>query len=103
MDKEVYRRCTNCGTVNLNRDHCKQCGQLINVNLKRELDRERRTQKKQQENKEKKPNKISLFFESTKEHSNPLIRYTAKFFYSIWVIVIAIGSFLAFVLGYIAA
>ncbi|MFD2562135.1 hypothetical protein [Aquimarina rubra] len=100
---DIYRKCPNCGTLNLNRDYCKECGTLVNSTLKRNQERKQRLEQKQKAIKEQKPNKITLFFEQAKEHQNIFIRYTAKFFYSIWIVVLAIGSFLAFVIGYIAA
>lgn len=102
MDK-IYRTCQNCGKVNLNKDYCEQCGEIINTNLKRKKERERRAAKKEQQAKSKKPNVITSFFENAKDHPHFFVRWIAKFFYSIWVIVMAIGSFLAFILGYIAA
>ncbi|MFS4466537.1 hypothetical protein [Maribacter sp. 2210JD10-5] len=105
MANKTYRTCQNCGTENLNRNYCKQCGEIININLKRKLKREQEAKKKieLQKREDKKKNRITIFFENAKEHENLMIRYTAKFFYSIWVIVIAIGSFLALLFGYIAA
>lgn len=103
MANKTYRTCQNCGTVNLNRDYCKNCGEIININLKRKLEREAKAQEKIATKKVKKKNKVTLFFEDAKEHENAIIRYTARFFYSIWIIVLAIGSFLALVFGYIAA
>lgn len=103
MANETYRTCQNCGTVNLNRDYCKNCGEIININLKRKLEREQKAQEKATSKEVKKKNKITVFFENAKENDNLVIRYTARFFYSIWIIVLAIGSFLALVFGYIAA
>jgi hypothetical protein len=105
MSQETYRTCSHCGTVNLNRDYCKNCGEIININLKRKLERERKAEAKRQAEikKQKKKHKVTLFFESARENENLFIRYTARFFYSIWVVVLAIGSFLALVFGYIAA
>ncbi len=100
---DIYRKCPNCGTLNLNRDYCEECGTLINTTLKRKQERTQRLEKKAKAIKAKKPNKITLLFENAKEHNNVFIRYTARFFYSIWIVVLAIGSFLAFVIGYIAA
>ena len=34
-----------------------------------------------------------------KEHSNPLVRSFAKMSYTVWVVVMAIGMFLAFVIA----
>ncbi len=103
MANEVYRTCPNCGKVNLNRDYCQKCGELINILLKRKQEREKRALEKRDTASPKKPNRITTFFENAKENDNIVIKYTARFFYSIWVIVIAIGGFLALLFGYIAA
>ncbi|UZO82337.1 hypothetical protein NBT05_07635 [Aquimarina sp. ERC-38] len=100
---QVIRRCPYCTTENLDRDYCKNCGKLINTILKRKLEREQKLAAKQQEAANEKPNKITEFFENARVHKNPMVRYPAKAFYSIWVIVLAVGSFLAFVLTYVAA
>lgn len=103
MATTTYRTCQHCGTVNMNRDYCENCGKIINTNLKRKLEREQKARDRTEAESVKKKNKVTLFFEDAKEHENFLIRYSAKFFYSIWVIVLAIGSFLALLFGYIAA
>lgn len=105
MSDETYRTCSHCGTVNLNRDYCKNCGKIININLKRKLERERKAEEKSRTEikNQKKKSKVTLFFERARENENIIIRYTARFFYSIWIVVLAIGSFLALVFGYIAA
>ncbi|AXT49504.1 hypothetical protein D1818_01210 [Aquimarina sp. BL5] len=100
---DIYRKCPNCGTLNLNSDYCKECGTLINTVLRRKQERKQRLEKKAIATKSQRPNKITLFFERVREHPNVFIRYTARFFYSIWIVVLAIGSFLAFIIGYIAA
>ena len=103
MSTETYRTCQNCGTVNLNRDYCENCGEIINTHLKRKLAREQKAKEKMASEKVKEKNKVTLFFENAKEHENGFIRFTSRFFYSIWVVVLAIGSVLAIVFGYIAA
>lgn len=105
MSVDTYRTCQNCGTENLNRDYCKNCGEIININLKRKLEREQKAEEKSRAEikNQKKKNKVTLFFERARDHENFMIRYTARFFYSIWIVVLAIGSFLALVFGYIAA
>jgi uncharacterized Zn finger protein (UPF0148 family) len=102
MGEERYRTCQKCGTINLNRDYCSHCGHIVNINLERKLKREEKAQKKE-EQAAKDKNQVTLFFERVLDHKNPFIRYTAKFFYSIWVVVLAIGSFLALIFSYIAA
>ncbi len=100
---DVYRKCPTCGLINLNRDYCKHCGVLINTNLRRQKERAQRLNKKKTAAAAKKPHKITLFFEKAKTHSNPIIRFIVLLFYSIWVVVVAIASFLALIIGYITA
>lgn len=54
MANKTYRTCQNCGTVNLNRDYCKNCGEIININLKRKLEREQKAKEKTASEKVKK-------------------------------------------------
>ncbi|MGB3144231.1 MAG: hypothetical protein WBB24_08995 [Maribacter sp.] len=71
--------------------------------MKRKLNREQKAKEKMESEKVKEKNSVTLFFENAKEHENVFIRYTSRFFYSIWVVVLAVGSILAIVFGYIAA
>lgn len=103
MADSVYKICPNCGKANLNWDYCEYCGAIINVYLKRRQERKLLEEQKKRLKKEQGKNSITTFFENAREHPNGIIRFFAKFFYSIWVIVIAIGSFLAFLIGYVAA
>ena len=98
MAESSYIICPKCSKANLNRDYCEHCGAIINVYLKRKLERKKREAERNNEK-----NRVTLFFENAKTHENPMVRNLAKFFYSIWVIVIAVGSFLAFLVGYVAA
>ncbi|GAA4271478.1 hypothetical protein U6A24_12905 [Aquimarina gracilis] len=100
---DVYRKCPECGIMNLNRDYCEQCGVLVNTNMRRQKERQQRIKKKKAVAAAKKPNRITLFFEKAKTHPNPIIRFVVLFFYSIWIVVLAIGSFLALIIGYITA
>jgi len=104
MAKETYRRCSNCGEISLNEDYCPNCGTIVNITLKRELERKEKVVKRQKAQADpKKKSAVTLFLENVKDHENLIIRYVARFFYSIWLVVIAIGSFLALLFGYIAA
>ncbi|MFT5736837.1 MAG: hypothetical protein ACJAU2_001578 [Maribacter sp.] len=90
--------------MSLNQDYCPACGSIINIILKRELERQKKaTQKQKQQNDPKKKSAVTIFLKNVKDHENLVIRYVARFFYSIWLIVLAIGSFLALLFGYIAA
>lgn len=95
MADSVYKTCPNCGKDNINRDYCEFCGAIINVYLHRRLESEKKRLARE------KGNTITAFFENAREHPNGMVRFVAKLFYSIWVIVIGIGSFLAFLFTYV--
>ncbi|CAN0571513.1 unnamed protein product [Ectocarpus sp. 12 AP-2014] len=104
MSTETYRRCPNCGKMSLNQDYCPACGNIINITLKRELEqKEKASQRIKELNDPKKKSAITLFLENVKNHDNLVIKYVARFFYGIWIVVLAIGSFLALLFSYIAA
>lgn len=93
--------CPNCKAMNENNDYCKECGTLINIDIARKKVRDEKLAQKKA--KIKKPNKFTLFFENAKNHENSIIRGTAKFFYSVWVLGMAIAFGLAMLVLYIAA
>lgn len=102
MAQETYRKCANCGHLNLNRDYCEQCGALININLRRKLKREKQAETKEEEKQLEKPNVVSQYLKEKREHPNWFVRLPAKALYSVWVVVLAIGAFLAFIFSYFA-
>ena len=103
MSDVVYRKCPNCGTLNLNKDYCQKCGELINTSIQRKEEQATRVANIKKKIQERSPNKVSLFFERIKKHPNIMVRGIAKFFYSIWVVVLAIGGIIALIIAYVAA
>jgi len=102
MAGETYRRCPECNHLNLNSDYCEQCGALININLRRMQEREKLAEDKEKEKQLEKPNAVSEYFKAKMQHPNLFIRIPAKALYSVWVVVMAIGAFLAFIFSYFA-
>jgi hypothetical protein len=97
-----YITCLECGTVNLNNDYCINCGVIVDVVLKRRLEREKKIQERieQEEKKKKEPNKIELFLENGAEHSNILVRVFFQVVHSIWVFfAIVIGALISLVVA----
>lgn len=88
--------------MNLNRDYCKQCGTIINVNLRREHERQARASQKEEEKKLEKPSATVLFFKNMREHNNMFIRVLGKILYSVWALVAMISAFLAFIFSYLS-
>mgnify|MGYP000052604259 CR=1 FL=1 len=103
MKNETLRRCPECGVMTKSSDYCKNCGTLINTNLRRQLEREKRATAKLEKEKLKEPNAVTEFFEKARNHKNPIIRVLVTAVYSIWMVVFAIGAFFAYIIGYIAA
>ena len=103
MSNIVYRTCPECGTTVANAEYCPNCGALVDAHKRRKQEREKRAEEKRARLEAEKRNARPGFFARAKEHKSPLIRFGAKFFYSIWLVVIAIGAILAIVIGYVAA
>jgi len=96
-------RCFNCGHTNINKDHCEKCGVLIDPLKIREKQNQDRIdlQKEKIDNKEQ--SKIGRFIEKNRNHKNIIIRFFFTFLYSIWIVVMAIGAFFAWLAATIAA
>lgn len=103
MSQNNYIKCLECGTVNNNTDYCSNCGAIINVTLKRKLDREKRAADKKAHTETKTTTKVDSFFDRAKNHPNVIVRGAARALYSVWWIVMIVGGVLAYVLGIIAS
>lgn len=91
-----YIKCPECGTVNLNKEYCTNCGALLNVILKRKIEREKKDEKKVAQEENKKPSRISVFLKKGANHQNALIRSIFQTADMIW-------TFIAMVIGGIIA
>lgn len=80
-----YIKCLECNTVNTDRDYCSKCGAIINIVLKRQLEREKKVQEKIEQKKSKVPSKVDVFLKNGKSHSNIIIRALFQVGYLIWV------------------
>lgn len=93
-----YIKCSACTTVNLNNEYCSNCGALLDVVLKRQLETEKKLQVKIEEavKTKKPPSKIEVYFNKGLEHSNFFIRYFFQALYSIWLFfAVIIGGIIA--------
>ncbi|WP_159085970.1 hypothetical protein [Flavobacterium faecale] len=91
---DSYITCPECGTVNLNKKYCTNCNALLDMVLKRNLEREKKIEQKnkQKELLDEKPSKIEIFLKKGSEHKNVIIRTFFQASYYIWM-------FLAFLVG----
>lgn len=92
-----YIKCLKCNTVNLNQDYCTNCGAILNVVLKRKLEREKiAEQKLELERLTEKPGAVETFLRKGSEHSNIIIRSFFKLLFYIWFFfAIVIGGLIA--------
>lgn|SRR5690606_29448012 len=96
-------RCLECGHININKDYCEQCGAIVNPVLKRNKDHQSRIKVQKEIDSQRALEKSQRFFERNRRHKNFFIRIFFQFLYSIWVIVMAIGTFIAWLVTTIAA
>lgn len=85
------RKCTTCGTWN-STDTCSSCGAELNP-------KRLRVQKIRAVEAEKAlrpPSKLELFLQHWKASQNPFFKMTYWIGYSVWVVYMAILSFIAF-------
>lgn len=96
MSQKSYIKCLECGTLNLNRDYCENCGSIVNINLKRQLQREKKFREQVEVEHTKNPSTVSKFFNDATGHPNTIVRSFSKFIYAIWL-------FLGMIVGAIIA
>jgi hypothetical protein len=93
-----YIKCSECGTVNYNNEYCSNCKALLDIVLKRKLESESKLQKKIEQQKNTKPNKVEAFLKNGLEHSNLVIRFFFKTGYAIWLFfAVLVGGVIALV------
>ncbi|MBP4141057.1 hypothetical protein J3S90_04505 [Flavobacterium sp. P4023] len=93
-----YIKCSDCNTVNINKEYCENCGAILDLVLKRRLETQKKLQEKldEKEKTKKPPSKIEVYFNNGLEHSNVLIRYLFQAIYSIWLFfAVIIGGIIA--------
>ena len=85
----MARRCKKCNTWNEDVDYCKNCGEVISLELQEKLDWE--VKKNIIENKA--PDQLDVFFEGFKNSRFFLIRAVYFVLHSVWVMLISILTF----------
>ncbi|WP_138432658.1 hypothetical protein [Winogradskyella algicola] len=92
-------QCFNCGVYNKNRDLCKDCGAILSHKKRRE-ERLKEAQKKRIE---KVKNQPPGFVENLRRHPFFIYRAVGWILYSSFMVVGAIGAFIAWLVFAIAA
>lgn len=98
MSNSIQRRCKNCNTWNDEIDFCTNCGSIISIKESEKI--EAKEKAIIEANKPK--DKIDLFVEKYKNHKFLPIRFIFYIFYSVWLVFMGIGSFLAWAVAWAA-
>jgi hypothetical protein len=101
MPKTSYIKCSKCGVFTTNADYCENCGELISYQKKVTLKKEELTKKRIAKAKWhiENPN----LAERLKKHPYFLYRIVGWVLYSAFLVVSAIGAFLAWLIAMVAA
>jgi len=94
-------KCSKCGVFTLNSDYCKNCGELISYQKKRELRAKKAKEKRVTEAKYEMDN--PGLAERLKKHPFFLYRIVGWVLYSAIIIVSIIGSLIAWFIAMVAA
>ncbi|MGC1471460.1 MAG: hypothetical protein WA775_02615 [Psychroserpens sp.] len=95
-------KCPNCGAYNKNRDYCKHCDTLLSYEKKRELDVAKENKARRERERIQKEESPS-FYEKYKDHRFLIVRVFVKITHSIWVGIMAVGMFIAWLITAVAA
>lgn len=102
--KKSYIKCLQCNTVNLNREYCSNCGAILDLILKRKLEREKIAEEKLElKRRTEKPGSIETFLRKGAEHSNIIIRLIFKLVFYIWFFfAVIVGGLIAAAISAVA-
>lgn len=103
MSSQVHVRCSKCGVFNVNSDHCEACGNLLSVVKQREIVRAKREEQILKDELEKKPSGFELYVQKMRNHRVWVVRVFFELIYTTWVIAMAIGAFIAWLVAMIVA
>lgn len=95
-------KCPNCGIYNTNRDYCSECNTLLSYKKRRELAYKKEQDAQLERRRIEKENNPS-FFEKHENHRFWVVRAFIKVIKSIWMAIMAVGVFIAWLIAAIAA
>jgi len=95
-------KCPNCGVYNTNRDYCLECNTLLSYKKRRELAYKKEQEAQLERRRVEKENNPS-FFEKHENHRFWVVRAFLKVIKSIWMAILAVGVFIAWLIAAIAA
>lgn len=96
-----HTKCIECGTFNTNKEYCKKCGAPLSYEKRRLIAYEKsEKERKQREILEEKNN--PSFFDRYENHKYLMVRLVIGVLKSIWLVFVAIGTFIAWLFTAIA-
>ncbi len=98
MNTTIERKCNHCGNWNQKSDYCSFCNTPISIEVLEKIE----YKKKQKIEAEKPSDKLDIWIEKLKNHPFIPLRILFYSFYSIWLILMGIGSFLAWLIAWAA-
>lgn len=97
-----YIICQKCKTNNLNTDYCNSCGELINILLKRKLERQAHQAKVDSINSSKPRSKWIIKFEELRQHPNIFVRLIMSIIYAIGFVIMSIAALIGAIVSALA-
>jgi len=91
MDSTIERKCSNCGQWNGAEDYCKKCNSPISIKVIEAIE----TVEKKRIEAKKPEDKFDIWLNKVRHHRFFLIRFIFYIFYSVWIVFMGIGSFVA--------
>jgi rRNA maturation protein Nop10 len=95
-----YIKCPKCNTRNKDTDYCTNCGEIINIVLKRRLEIEDKQNNRIELKKIKGPDKIERMLQKASQHPNSIVRALFSAAYLVWTFfAMVIGALIAMVIA----
>ncbi|WP_452219701.1 hypothetical protein [Lacinutrix salivirga] len=94
--------CIQCGVYNKDREFCSECGAILDYKKRRELAFKKEEEARLERRRIEKENNPS-FFDKYGDHRFLVVRIFVKIIKSIYVLIVAIGGFIAWLIATIAA
>lgn len=98
-----YITCQKCKTENINEDYCQNCGEIINIQLKRKLEQQKVVQQRIQEELNRTPSKFEAKLNALENHSNIFIKGFFLAVKGVYMLIMTIGAIFAYIIGTILA
>jgi len=95
-----FIKCLKCNTVNKDSDYCSNCGEIINIVLKRRMEIEARQHNRAELKEIKGPDKIEQLLQRAARHPNIIIRWLFGTLHFVWTfLAMVIGALIAMVIA----